>query len=383
MNIVPDGILTINELMRYDQDNKLIINKEYQRSKVWRLLKKQQLIDSIIKGYTIGMVFLRETEDKKFEILDGQQRLEALFEFIGFRGENNVFSTNAEFTPEFGDKTYEDIKNDPRRYADFIAFKVPYTLIRDSDDEITADVFLRLQEGMPLNTAEKLNAMRGKIRNEILDLSNHTLLHRTTLSDKRFGLRLLCAQICMLELKSDLVNLTFPDIKYKNLRDIYKQYKNQEPPQWLIPKVKRIFNTIERSLENKASLISKRGDFIPIYLLFSYLDKKFVVDTNVEQKLRNFVVDFVVRINGINLKQQRFQPEDIPYKEYKEARSTGALSSKSFKKRFDMILTMALEYMPDLTLKDTIREFDYGQRLAIYQRDQEICKEIKKSVFTA
>jgi predicted restriction endonuclease len=41
-----------------------------------------------------------------------------------------------------------------------------------------------------------------------------------------------------------------------------------------------------------------------------------------------------------------------------------------------------LEFFPDLTLKDVKREFDYGQKLAIYSRDKGTCQGLncQKSV---
>jgi len=59
-------------------------NPDYQRDLVWSLEDKQQLIESIINRVDIGkFVFLRNdySAEKLYEVLDGKQRLTALYEF--------------------------------------------------------------------------------------------------------------------------------------------------------------------------------------------------------------------------------------------------------------------------------------------------------------
>jgi len=40
--------------------NKIDFNAEYQRSEVWRLPKKQLLLDSILRNFDISKIFLRQ-----------------------------------------------------------------------------------------------------------------------------------------------------------------------------------------------------------------------------------------------------------------------------------------------------------------------------------
>jgi uncharacterized protein with ParB-like and HNH nuclease domain len=56
---------------------------EWQRGKVWDRAKKQQLIDSILRGWKLPKFYFLKSSDapEEFEVLDGQQRLTAIFEF--------------------------------------------------------------------------------------------------------------------------------------------------------------------------------------------------------------------------------------------------------------------------------------------------------------
>lgn len=367
---------TINELYEdYYKQRKLTFNTEYQRSEVWNLEKRQRLIDSIIKEYNIGMVFLRGVDSGVYEVLDGQQRLKTIFRFM----EDDNFLTSAELTPEVGEKNYNELKKDSGGYARFIAFKIDIAFVENADDETTADIFLRLQEGMPLNTAEKLNAMRGKMRNTILELSRYPFIKNTKIKDHRFAHRLLAAQIFELEMNSDFDIMNFPDIKFENLREMYEKYSFKEPPTQILANVKKYMNFLDKAFTDKAKIIRRRGDFIPVYLLHSYLDKKYVT-SGIGSDFVNFTMEFTIKVESMNTRDTSLSPEEVPYRDFKVWRSAGALSSRSFRERFKIILGKFLEYVPDLKLKDPKRLFDEGQKLAIYYRDKGICQLCKEKV---
>lgn len=320
------------------------------------------------------MIFLRRNEDNFFEVLDGQQRLKSIFQFI-----ENEYTTSGEMTPEIGKKTFEEIKDDSGVFAKFIAFKINVAFVENADDETTSDIFLRLQEGMPLNTAEKLNAMKGELHNVILNLSNHNIIKNTSIKDHRFAHRLLAAQIFSLELNSDFDLMNFTDIKFSNLKDLYEKYTYKEPPQNVISIIKSNFNFLNKSLEIKAKIISRRGDFIPIYLLSSHLKKNYVT-IGIKEDFVSFIIEFLSKVESMKVQDKLIKSEDIPYRDFKSLRSTGALSSRSFRERFKIILGKFLEKYPDIQLKDKNKSFDIGQKMAIYYSDKGICQICEKEV---
>ncbi len=63
------------------RNNKLFINRRYQRKLVWSKKEKKDLIDSIMQQYPIPLVLLAASQDN-YEIIDGMQRLNAIFGFI-------------------------------------------------------------------------------------------------------------------------------------------------------------------------------------------------------------------------------------------------------------------------------------------------------------
>lgn len=64
-------------------ENKLFVNRRYQRKLVWTLEEKQRLIESIVKRYPIPAILIAERKSAAgYEIIDGLQRLHAIVSFI-------------------------------------------------------------------------------------------------------------------------------------------------------------------------------------------------------------------------------------------------------------------------------------------------------------
>ena len=55
---------------------------DWQREEVWNKTKKQQLIDSILRGWKLPKFYFVKLEGDQYEVVDGQQRLTAIFEFL-------------------------------------------------------------------------------------------------------------------------------------------------------------------------------------------------------------------------------------------------------------------------------------------------------------
>ena len=62
---------------------KLTIQPEYQRNYIYAQEGKEvAVIESVLKGYPIGLIYFNKTSEGKFEVLDGQQRITSLGRFV-------------------------------------------------------------------------------------------------------------------------------------------------------------------------------------------------------------------------------------------------------------------------------------------------------------
>ena len=74
---------------------KLTIQPEYQRNYIYADGKKDvAVIDSLLKGYPLGLIYFVKVSDDEFEILDGQQRITSFGRYVtnkfAFKDENGM-----------------------------------------------------------------------------------------------------------------------------------------------------------------------------------------------------------------------------------------------------------------------------------------------------
>ena len=130
---------------------------DWQRTEVWDDVRKQRLIDSILRGWKLPKFYFLKDGVDEYEVVDGQQRLNAIFEF--FDGELALAS---ETVDEFGGPYYKDLAS--KISDDFDDFEIEFDEIEDADDEEIKDFFQRLQQGLPLTSSERLNSVHSKLR---------------------------------------------------------------------------------------------------------------------------------------------------------------------------------------------------------------------------
>jgi hypothetical protein len=357
----PPQPFLVETLQKLDEEGKIIYNTEFQRGEVWDISRKQKLIDSILRGYNINTIFLRQLNDGKYECLDGQQRLKTILrEFL-----KDKFPINPKFTPEFKRETYfSDLPDSLKsKIKSYIIYAIIFYTV---DDEETCKIFLRLQEGLRLNSAEKLNAMMGFLRNEIVELSKHSFLKKLGIKDYRFSHRYILAQVYLLTLRNQIV-----DTKFRNLQEMYTTYRTTRPPETVTNTVKKVLNFLDKQFGEDAKVVKFNADFISLYLLGKHIIENYVTSENDNTRLKEFFINFAIKVGEIESSEKE---EDIPYFEYKTYRKTSADSKNSIEKRFNILLSKFLEFNPTLLPKDPNRNFNYWEKLAIYYRDKGICQ---------
>jgi len=200
MSITPQG-RSIQAMYRDYRDGKLIVNRRYQRKLVWSLDEKRKLIDSVLHNYPVPLVLLAElrtgSHAGKWEIIDGMQRLNAVFSFIehGFDVDGKYFDLEqfarakqacdeGVFIPQTSPTLLEK-----EQCSDILDYQLAITVYpADTEVEIT-EVFGRINaQGRQLSPQEQRQAgvsnhvssivrevaaeIRGDVSTEILDLAN-------------------------------------------------------------------------------------------------------------------------------------------------------------------------------------------------------------------
>ncbi len=203
MNITP-GRRALDKI--YKRRNRYEI-PDWQRGEVWDLVKKQQLIDSILRGWRLPKLYFVVTSADSYEVVDGQQRLSAIYEFFG-----NELPLSEDSARVFGGPFYSEL---PPKYADaFDDFEIDYDEIQDATDNELKQFFQRLQAGLPLTSSEKLNAVHSRLRDFCRRVSDHKFIKtRTALVDSRLSFFDVMSKVATLEIEGIDAGLRFDDVK--------------------------------------------------------------------------------------------------------------------------------------------------------------------------
>lgn len=158
MNDVKDTkSFSINDILSWEENGELTVSPKYQRNKVWNLNAKSYLIDTIIKGYPIPQIFIRQQIDiasRKTvrEVIDGQQRITAMIEF-----NEGLFKIQKSHNKDFGGLTYAELPDDAKE--SFLNYNISVEIIKLKDDAKIYEMFARLNtNNMALNKQELRNA---------------------------------------------------------------------------------------------------------------------------------------------------------------------------------------------------------------------------------
>ena len=76
--------MSIGEIVNMYRDGELIINPDFQRIFRWEIGQKSKLVESLSLGIPLPSIFVFETENGRWELIDGLQRVSTLLEFMGF-----------------------------------------------------------------------------------------------------------------------------------------------------------------------------------------------------------------------------------------------------------------------------------------------------------
>lgn len=182
---------------------------DWQREQVWNADKQRLLINSILRGWKLPKFYFQKTgeDPDTYEVVDGQQRLTAIWEFI-----DGDIRLDEQAAAVFGGAAYRELSD---KYSDqFDDFEIEYDLIVDSSEDDIKEFFQRLQAGLPLTSSEKLNSVHSQLRDFCSTLAKHTFFEQSTrVTSRRLAYFDICAKVVTVEIEGFDAGLRFDDVK--------------------------------------------------------------------------------------------------------------------------------------------------------------------------
>jgi hypothetical protein len=260
-----------------DMRDSIVIDPEYQREgQIWSLEKKQLFIDTLLNRYDVPKLYFHRLTGPNardgygYSIIDGRQRLESIWDFLG-----NKFPLSGDFV--FLEDPLIDLKG--KYFKEFNAVNARLStrlfgrsltvmVVTTDDLDYIEDMFTRLNDGAPLNAAEKRNSFGGPLPKITRDLAQHQFFSdRVRISPSRYR---------HLDMAGKLLWLTYNMIEEEDVADtkkatvdtFFKSHK-EAPDDRFDGAVKKATATLDAMASvfgHKDQLLRSSGT-IPVYFL--------------------------------------------------------------------------------------------------------------------
>lgn len=175
---------TIYELFRRWADGKgtLDLQPDFQRGLVWNREKQSALVESVLLRIPLPVIYLSEESEQKTLVIDGQQRLTTLFDYM----QDGFALRDLRLMPELGNLKFSALETRLQRRFEDTAMTA-FIIQQGSDARIKFEVFQRLNQGaVELNAQEIRNALyRGPGLQLVKDLAAPGGLFREVAGTRR------------------------------------------------------------------------------------------------------------------------------------------------------------------------------------------------------
>ena len=397
------NFLSAKELVELRKNDMAKPNPEYQRGVVWTRDQQMKLIDSVMRGYQLPIIYLHDIKrevagrtQESYDIIDGQQRIAALYLFV--EGAFTLYEADDEKArlPRFlweqpcpwGGKDFHSLPKDLK--VKLLDAKLPIAFIETDDDNEVRDLFVRLQAGLPLNSQEKRDSYPGQFTEFILRLGGKPEIPRYPGHDffkrvlkmkpggDRGKTRQLAAQIAILFLERHAKGKDhFTNINAKAIDDYYYTHLDFDSS---ISTCKRLVDILSKLNDllgpgNRPKL--RAHDAIHLVLLTDSIWDDY---TRSWESTLQAAQDKYSAVLASAAKTKGEPNPDEAWLRYGVWTRTNSDRGDSIQRRHHFYSQRMATYIENLTPKDPKRAFGSLEREIIYWRDGKKCGECDADV---
>jgi Protein of unknown function DUF262 len=250
----------VSDFITWAKAGTLILSPSFQRRSVWPVGAKSYLIDTIVRGLPIPIIFLREQKtdleslEPKREVVDGQQRIRTLLAFIvpnlvkNFDPERDNFTIKSTHNKELAGKSFKELPPGVRQTILDYQFSV-HVLPSSIDDREVLQIFARMNStGLKLNSQELRNAAHfGEFKTSMYAISAEQL---SRWRKWRIFTEAQISRMAEVEITSEFAQLMIKGVVGKTQKAIDNLYKDLEDEWPERTEVERRFRHCMEEMDN-------------------------------------------------------------------------------------------------------------------------------------
>ncbi|WP_024593122.1 MULTISPECIES: DUF262 domain-containing protein [unclassified Pseudoalteromonas] len=168
---------SVFELLRKIQKKQLILAPEFQRADVWKNPQRAELLESILLGIPIPLIYLFEDKNGVRQVVDGRQRITALQKFY----DGKFKFTKLKVLTKLNGKSFGEL--DPFYQSKIEDYQInTYVIQPPTPESIKFNIFDRVNRGgVQLNKQEMRHALyQGKATDLLKVLSENEAFKKVT-----------------------------------------------------------------------------------------------------------------------------------------------------------------------------------------------------------
>lgn len=245
---------SVFELLRREERGSLILSPDFQRNDVWNDQRQSELVESILMGIPIPVIYLFENENGIRQIIDGKQRTTALKRFIN----NKLTLKQLLMLPKLNGLKFNEIP--PILQSKLEDYQLNVYIIQPPTPEyVKFNIFERVNRGgMNLNKQEMRHALyQGRSTQLIESLADSLSFKRATgngvnserMRDRYLILRFIAFFLLILnklptkiKYRSDIDSFLASVMTFINTTDQDKLIKEVE--MWCVTGMERVYNVL-------------------------------------------------------------------------------------------------------------------------------------------
>lgn len=360
------SLLSLDRLIK---QKKLWMNPYYQRESVWTKSQKQSFIDSLLIDIDIPKLYLHRTVEPgyDYEVVDGQQRLRAIDEFIRGKFELPDYSRDVDGYQVAGLK-YAKLPRDVKDKLQTVQLDVVFLNAAYTQEDIE-EMFTRYQNGTPLNAAEKRRSYPGNMKHVVTKLAKHHVFSFCGFSETRYAYEDAVAKALHL-----LINGRITDIRPDSIKTTYDQNQKIDEKDTRVKNLQKTFDFLDQAFKGLDPKLKKWA-----IITLSFLVSGLLVSYNLTEYPSEFgrtFVDFETKRKDNTNLEEKDQDRDLLA--FTNTVRSDSIPDMEYRDRILRLQTFMK--LQDLEPLDPTRGFTEDQRLALYAREGGKCQSCGRLV---
>jgi hypothetical protein len=174
---------TVSQFLNWQRTGVLQLSPDFQRRAVWKASAKSYLVDSVVRGFPLPVILLRQVQDVdtlrlQMEVVDGQQRLRTLLTFIDpqsladFDEATDSFRISKNHNSALAGKRFSDLPDDIKHRI--LSYEIStHVFPASTGDTEIYKIFARLNStGLSLKAQEVRNSeYHGEFKSLVYEIA--------------------------------------------------------------------------------------------------------------------------------------------------------------------------------------------------------------------